>query len=190
MHIQNQLYQMQPPNSNDFTITGNLVTNSRSTSLGDFYAKSNIIISNPITINYQPTAINNAVGNQIGAQQRGQYIRFSKTTPINSCSVYSINLSPGLWLVESNICYQTGGPMSNTESVSLSIEEDIINTSVLISTPIVTNKVFTRFQRISSTFSLTQAQTIYTVFQASDYDGTATTITTLNNGNIIATRIA
>jgi predicted acyltransferase (DUF342 family) len=189
-HLQDQLYEMQPPNSKDFTITGNLVTNSRLTSLGDFYAKSDIIISNPITINYQPTAINNAIGNQIGAQQRGQYIRFSKISPVNSCSVYSINLSPGVWLVESNICYQTDGPMRNTESVSLSIEEGAINSLVLISTPIVTNKIFTRFQRISSTFSLTQQQTIYTVFQANDYDGTATTITSLNNGNIIATRIA
>ena len=181
---------MQPPTSKDFTITGNLVINGSSTSLGDFYAKSKVVISNPITIDYQPTTINNAVGNQIGAQQIGQYHEFTVTTPTPSINISSINLQPGMWLVESSISYQTDGPMTNTEYLSLSYENSSISTSVLITTPIISNKAFARHHRISNLFSINETQTIYTVFYAADYDGTINNISFVAGGQIKATRIA
>ena len=188
--LQNQLYQMQPQNSNDFTITGDLRANSQSYIQGDLYANGNFILFKPITLNYNTNLINDAVGNQIGAQQQGQYIPFSKSTPVNATSVYSILLQPGMWLVEAAISYKSDSSMINTEYVSLSTELDSNDLMVLISTPIYSLYEITRCQRISNVFRLNTAQTIYASIQASDMNGSNTNITTLNNGCIKATRIA
>jgi hypothetical protein len=170
--LQNQLYKMQKPNNTDLNVNGNL------------------IISNPINIRYFPRTINDSIGNQIGSQQVGKYIPFSKTTPINATSVYSIVLQAGVWLVESTICYTSDSGLINTEFVSLSNELDTNNIKVLLSTPIYSTYAVNRYQRISNVFRINNIQTIYASLQISDSDGSTTNITTIDYGNITATRIA
>lgn len=170
--LQNQLYKLQKPNTTDLTISGNLN------------------ISKPISIKYFPRAINDSLGNQIGSQCVGKYIPFYKTTPINATSVYSIVLQAGVWLIEASVCYSSDSGLINTEYVSLSTVLDANNANVLLSTPIYNTYGVNRYQRISSVFRINNIQTIYANLQISDSEGSITNITTLDYGNITATRIA
>ena len=128
--------------------------------------------------------------NQLGALVKGSYSSFTSMTPINATNVYSIDLTTGIWLVESNVSYYANNTFTNMETLSLSTSTNQINTDIMISTPFTLLSGNIRCQRITGTFRITNSvSTVYTVFQANANGGSISNVTSYSSGSCSATRI-
>lgn len=148
----------------------------------------NVILTNPITVEYSPSVIQNT--KQIGYKAVGVYTPFLYSTPINPVDFYNITLPIGVWLVESTVCYTADGPVTNMEVLSLATESSTINTNVTVCTYVTLPPDNIRYQRITGVFHMLEEGKIYTVFQANLNGGTIVNIKSREFGNCIATRIA
>jgi predicted acyltransferase (DUF342 family) len=147
----------------------------------------NFITTKPINIHYSPALIETVT--QLGGQIIGTYNPFSYRTPIAATPMYTILLTPGVWLVESNISYSTTDLFDNNEIVSLSTTTTL-NPNNIILTPIVLEDGHSRYQRIMGTFRITEPTTVYTLFQASTSKSNLYSTITTSQCSCIATRIA
>ena len=124
-----------------------------------------------------------------GSQIVGYFQNLNKTTPFFPSIAFEIDLTPGVWLVETSLSYVNEQPFVGTETISITTEPNKLNSAVLYMNKCnIPDAEFLRVHQISGVFVINKPTTVFTLLGIDS--NTETNIHQTNNGSCIATKIA